>query len=78
MDESNYPTLMYIEDTNNLEKLLSDENAEGLHLFCSFNHEELSPHIMNKLHHSQFNSISFNNAQTICRVDDTCYQVSSP
>lgn len=65
MDESNYPTLMHIENTNSLERLLSDKNAEGLHLFCSFNQEELSTHIMNKLQHSQFNSISFNNAQTI-------------
>ncbi len=65
MDESNYPTLMHVENKNSLEKLLSDENAEGLHLFCSFHHEELPPHIMNKLQHSQFNSISFNNAQTI-------------
>ena len=65
MDESNYPILMYIENTNSLERLLFDENAEGRHLFCNFNHEELSPHIMNKLQHSQFNSISFNNAKTI-------------
>ena len=65
MDEVNSPTLMHIENTNSLERLLFDENAEGLHLFCSFNHEELPPHIMNKLQHCQFNSISFNNAQTI-------------
>ena len=42
MNESNYPPMMYIENTNSLENLLFDKDAEGLHLFCSFNREELS------------------------------------
>ncbi|PMM38130.1 hypothetical protein BCT58_01070 [Vibrio lentus] len=65
MNESNNPPLMYIENINSLENLLFDKNAEGLHLFCGFNREELKPEIINKLQHSQFNSISFNNAKTI-------------
>ncbi|WP_206747270.1 hypothetical protein, partial [Vibrio cyclitrophicus] len=65
MNESNYPTLMHVENINSLESLLFDKDAEGLHLFCSFNREELNPEIINKLQHSQFNSISFNNAKAI-------------
>lgn len=65
MDISGEHPLIYIESTRNLETLLVDRDLDGIHLFCGFNYEEISPKIIKVLQESSLQSISFNDSKTI-------------
>ncbi|PQJ37910.1 hypothetical protein BTO00_22790 [Vibrio campbellii] len=65
METSEFHSLLHIENAKILKDLLENQNLDGIHLFCSFDFDDLPPKLIRALEKSELQSISFNDAHTL-------------